>query len=199
MKTYFSNFSRVLFVPLLIISCQERSMDVTQSNENSHHNYETLKLDDPINEIKTNFTRINSIQNWSKVLTKELMETSEGGEVNFYFNGENLEKIIENKYGEMFQQTIEYYLKDEELSFVFEKSLLYNRPIYYDEEMMKENDDSEYFSIDASKSVETRMYFAENQLLKSINSMDPADTIDKKDLENLTINNYQKLLQLLKN
>lgn len=199
MKTYFSNFSRVLFVPLLIISCQERSMDVTQSNENSHHNYETLKLDDPINEIKTNFTRINSIQNWSKVLTKELMETSEGGEVNYYFNGENLEKIIENKYGEMFQQTIEYYLKDEELSFVFEKSLLYNRPIYYDEEMMKENDDSEYFSIDASKSVETSMYFAKNQLLKSINSMDPADTIDKKELENLTINNYQKLIQLLKN
>ena len=127
-----------------------------------------------IKPIKANFKRINSILylEWSSVLKKELEGTTENGEATFYYYNQNLEKIVTRQFGETFQLLTEYYLLKGQLSFVFEKSYKYNRPMYYDSTAMKENNDKEAFDIEKSKIIESRNYFENGKLLHQLNSQD---------------------------
>ncbi len=122
--------------------------------------------------IRANFKRINSISKWTSTSTKELEETTEGGEATFYYVDGVLEKIATRHFGETFQQLTEYYLLNGQLSFVFEKALKYNRPIYYDSAAMKEGNDDEAFDIKKSQVEETRSYFSKGILLHQINNED---------------------------
>lgn len=142
---------------------------------------ETFNEEDlPVNEylterlkpIRANFIRINSITNWTSIDTKELGETTEGGEARYYYQNRQLEKIVTRHFGETFQQLTEYYLMDGQLSFVFEKSYKYNRPMYYDTKAMKENNDTEAFDFDKSEIIEDRSYFDKGKLLHQINNQD---------------------------
>ena len=75
-------------------------------------------------------------------------------------------------FGETFQQLIEYYLLNGQLSFVFEKSFKYNRPIYYDSTSMKENKDNQAFDFEKSEIVEDRSYFEKGKLIHQMNNQD---------------------------
>lgn len=59
-----------------------------------------------------------------------------------------------------------------QLSFVFEKSFEYNRPLYYDKKAMQENQDTESFDIDKSEIIEVRSYFNNEKLLHQLNNQD---------------------------
>ncbi|WP_445456431.1 hypothetical protein [Flavobacterium sp. HNIBRBA15423] len=142
---------------------------------------ETFNEEDlPVNEfltirlkpIRANFKRINSITNWTSIDTKELSESTEGGEAKFYYQKGQLKKIVTRHYGETFQLLTEYYLLNGQLSFVFEKRHKYNRPLYYDTTAMKENNDTEAFNIDKSEIIEDRSYFENGKLLHQINNQD---------------------------
>ncbi len=142
---------------------------------------ETFNQEDlPINEylterlkpIRANFKRINSISDWTTIKTKDIWETTEGGEAKFYYLNGQLEKITTRHFGETFQLLTEYYLLKGQLSFVFEKSYKYNRPMYYDSTSMKENNDTEAFDFEKSEIVEDRSYFENGRLLHQINSQD---------------------------
>ncbi len=150
--------------------------------------------------IRDNFNRINSITKWSSVLTKELNETTEGGEATGYINLDGLEKISTKNYGETFQVVTEYYLLNHQLSFVYSKLLRYNRPIYYDSAAMKENNDSEMFDLDKSAVFETRSYFDKQKMIHQaakyatpIAEHDAAGNTEKAILED-----YNKLRKLFK-
>ncbi len=129
-------------------------------------------LTEELRPIRDNFKRINSISDWTSIDKKELWETTEGGEAHFYFKNDILEKIITRHFGETFQKLTEYYLLDNELSFVFEKSYQYNRPIYYDSTMMKENKDTEVFNFEKSEIIEDRSYFIYGKLIHQANNQD---------------------------
>ncbi len=129
-------------------------------------------LNKELKPIRENFKRINSISNWTLIDKKELWETTEGGEAHYFYTNDKLEKIITRHFGEMFQKLTEYYLLNNELSFVFEKSFKYNRPIYYDSTMMKENNDSEVFDIKKSEITENRSYFINGKLIHQANNQD---------------------------
>jgi len=142
---------------------------------------ETFNEEDlPVNEylterlkpIRENFKRINSFTNWTFIDTKELWETTEGGEVKYYYQNGQLEKIVTRHFGETFQQLNEYYLMNGQLSFVFEKTYKYNRPMYYDTTAMKENNDTEAFDFEKSEIVEDRSYFENGKLLHQLNNQD---------------------------
>lgn len=134
----------------------------------------------PVNEylaerlkpIRKNFKRINSISNWTFIDTKELWSSSEGGEAKYYYQNGQLEKIVSRHFGESFQQLTEYYLMNGQLSFVFERSYKYNRPIYYNPAEMKENNDTEAFGFEKSEITEDRSYFEKALLLHQINNQD---------------------------
>ena len=139
---------------------------------------ETFNQEDfPVNEylteklkpIRDNFKRINSIPKWTIIKTKDIWETTEGGEAKFYYLNGQLEKITTRHFGETFQLLAEYYLLKGQLSFVFEKSYKYNRPFYQDSTTMN---DTETFDFEKSEIIEDRSYFDKEKLLHQLNNQD---------------------------
>lgn len=142
---------------------------------------ETFNQEDiPVNEyltyrlkpIRANFKRINSITNWTSIVTEELSESTEGGEAKIYYQNGQLEKTVARHYGETFQLLIEYYFLNGQLSFVFEKRYKYNRHLYYDTTAMRENNDTEAFDFDKSEIIEDRSYFENGKLLHKVSNQD---------------------------
>lgn len=129
-------------------------------------------LTEKLKPIRANFKRINSVAKWTKTEKKDIWETAEGGEANYYYLNGVLEKIVTRHFGETFQQLTEYYLMNGELSFSFEKHYRYNRPIYYDSASMKENNDDQAFALERSEIVEDRSYFEKGKLIHQINNQD---------------------------
>src|SRR5437868_11794633 len=134
---------------------------------------ETTKLDEAIDDkfdttqlipIKKNFVRINSITTY-KIVERDLHESEESGEAKFFFSNNMLEKFVTRNFGEMGQTITEYYFLDGKVSFVFEKEINYNRPMYWDSTSMKEANDTEVFSMDKSKTKLTRWYFVNGKMI----------------------------------
>jgi len=120
--------------------------------------------------IQLNFKRINSIPQWDHIKKIELFESTLGGFASYYFSKGKLEKIVAHYYGETFQEIDEYYLSKGELSFVFEKTYDYNRPIYWDTVKMKSLNDKEVFDFEKSTISEQRNYFHSGKLVKQLKS-----------------------------
>jgi hypothetical protein len=139
-----------------------------QEEDTTYNEY----LADRLKPIRANFKRINSIGKWTSAYKKDLDESTEGGEAIFYYFNNILEKIVTRYYGETFQELTEYYLLNKQLSFVFEKSYKYNRPIYYDSTLMKEYNDNQSFDFEKSEIVEDRSYFENGKLIHQVNNQD---------------------------
>ena len=118
-------------------------------------------LEDEIQPIRDNFKRINSIKKWTKITTYETDDSTEGGYINYYYLNKSLEKIVVRKFGESGQYLAEYYFKDNQLSFLFEKVLDYNAPLYWKE-----------FDYKKSDITEDRYYFKSKQLLHIMSNKD---------------------------
>ena len=129
-------------------------------------------LTERLKPIRQNFKRINSIANWTSTNKKDLWESSEGGQVTFYYLRGILEKIVTRYFGETGQILTEYYLYNGQLSFVFEKSYKYNRPIYWDSTRMNENNDNQTYDFEQSEIQEDRSYFENGKLIHKLESGD---------------------------
>ncbi|MCH6199770.1 hypothetical protein MMU07_09270 [Aquiflexum sp. LQ15W] len=171
------------FLSTFFISCGTEKNKAIETETDDGLPPNTIQLRETVNEedldvneylterlkpIRENFKRINSIKDWTSIDTQELWDSTEGGEAKYYYQSGQLEKIITRHFGETFQQLTEYYLMNGQLSFVFEKSYRYNRPIYYDTIVMKENNDTEAFGFDISEIIEDRSYFENSKLLHKI-------------------------------
>lgn len=136
-----------------------------------------------IKTIKANFSRINSIKNWTKIKEVETDDSTEGGFLNYYFLNNKLEKIVVRKFGESGQYLAEYYLLNDKLSFVFEQDTTYNFPLYW-----KEFDDKK------SKIEESRYYFEDRKLIHFIGKSKNYKT----ESEN-TLNDFDELIKMENN
>lgn len=207
------------FLIVFILSCDGQNKNETkiktESNSISADSLQTQNArleeafneeDLPVNEflterlkpIQENFKRINSITNWTLIDTIELWETTEGGEAKFYYQNEQLEKVVTRHYGEMGQSLTEYYLLDEELSFAFEKSYKYNRPFTWNETAMNENNDTETFDFEKSEIEENRSYFENGEIIHKIESGDCGAPFAKEYMieeEKRVTNNFKKLIK----
>jgi len=157
-------------------------------------------LSNRLKPIRANFKRINSITTWTTTDKKELWETTEDGEATFYYQDGQLEKIITRLFGETFQQLTEYYLLNKQLSLVFEKSLRYNRPMYYDSAAMKDNNDTETFDIDKSEIAEDRSYFENGSLIHQANKQGDGSPFTNDYLEKeqkRMLEDFEKLVNLV--
>ena len=183
----------VLVITVFLVSCNSaQQKDTVSIKQTANHKLDTLHKDTTIlketfqqedtayNEyltvrlkpIRENFKRINSISKWLSVDKQELNESTEGGEATFYYSNSFLEKIVTRHFGETSQQLTEYYLLNGQLSFTFEKSYKYNRPIYYDSTSMKENKDNQAFDFEKSEIIEDRSYFDKGKLIHQVNNQD---------------------------
>ena len=183
----------LLTITFLFVGCnstQQKDTDLVKQSANTNLNTlhidklalkETFQQEDTayneylaarLKPIRENFKRINSIAKWTSTEKKALEESTEGGEATFYYSTGVLEKIVTRHFGETFQQLTEYYLLKGQLSFVFEKSYKYNRPIYYDSGSMKENKDNQAFDFEKSEITEDRNYFNNGKLIHQVNNQD---------------------------
>ena len=193
--TYMKKILIIIFTISIFVSCEttgqkaEKKQDKIQLEKSDKKLKDSFllketfnQIDNPTNEflseklkpIRENFKRINSISkaNWSSIVTQDLEGTNEGGEVTYYHWNNLLDKIVTKEYGETFQVLTEYYLLKGKLSFVYQKALKYNRPIYHDFIAMKELNDNDTFNIDKSDIEETRNYFENGKLINQISNQD---------------------------
>lgn len=118
-----------------------------------------------LGSVRQHARTINDKVLWTRVVRKELFETAEGGEVLFWYEGNDVQRIATRQFGETYQDIAVYFLKNGQLSFVYRKHYRYNRPVYYDTLQMKANDDTEAFDIALSEVTERYSYFEEGRLL----------------------------------
>jgi hypothetical protein len=207
----------ILILPIVFLSCDGessvkavksqppktnvKSSDTTLLAES--HNEQDLVLNDYMKEqlapIRANFKRINSIDEWSLVLQKDLYQSTEGGYVCFYYFNDQIEKIVERNFGESGQNLTEFYLLNGELSFVLERSYNYNRPLYWDSTQMKENNDTEAFNFEQSEIMEDRSYFIKGKMVHTVVSGDCGSPFNQEylDKEGKRLKSELKKLMLL--
>ena len=200
-STQTNNFVDTNSKPSKTLPGEDRSQSNNQveSFKVSHRDTDVVSSKFFIEELKSirkNYHEVNSIDSWTRTIKIDLDESTEGGEAVYFFTGNALRKIIAKLYGETFQQINEYYLLNGKLSFVFEKQLKYNRPMYYDSTVMKENGDNESFDIRRSQYEEDRSYFINDQLVHQQNNQDCGAPFAKdymKEQEIRILNNYRQL------
>ena len=162
---------------------------------------EDRDIEEILRLIRENFKRINSKTDWTFIKNKNLWESAEGGEVKYYYTGDTIEKIIIRQFGETGQILTEYYLLNGDLSFVFEKSVNYNRPIYWDTAKSDENNDNQTFDFGKSEIIEVRSYFDRGKLIRQIKSQDLATPLSDdyllEEQERLTAQ-FDKLVEIIK-
>lgn len=161
----------------------------------------TVEIAEIIKQIRSNFSQINSISNWDKIVEKEIMETTEGGIVTFYFKNGTMLKMIAKQYGGTFQSITEYYFLNGSISFIYDKQYIYNRPVYMDSTYAKQLGDDEWFDINKSTIHETRNYFQNGKLIHQI--YHPKEEIAitdsmRKELENAYLIEVESLLSYQK-
>ncbi len=172
---------------IIFIGCAGKNTSNKETDKASNDNKYSVKLVETFNEddlqvnenfreklnpIRINFKRINSIVEWTDIKTIDTWETNEGGEAKFYYLNGQLEKITTKHFGETFQLLTEYYLLKDKLSFVFEKSYKYNRPIYYDTTSAKANNDKDSFEFKETDIIVERSYFDNGKLVHQLNNQD---------------------------
>ena len=129
-------------------------------------------LGERLKPIRANFKRINEITEWTSVDKRKLNQSTEGGAATYYFLQDTLLKVVVIHFGETGKNIQEFYTRNGQISFVFEKQYQYNRPITWDSTAMQENNDTETFDIDQSEIIEDRSYFENGDLIRQINNQD---------------------------
>lgn len=111
--------------------CNKSSTSTTSDSNNAPKDTVQSKQNPPlVDAIQQQVDKIQAIKSWTEVKKKELMETTEGGEAIFHFLNGKLLKITTKEYGETFDATTEYYLNDDKLIYVYQKTSQYNQIIY---------------------------------------------------------------------
>lgn len=77
-----------------------------------------------IKSIRDNFNRINAKKDWKKVDSLDLLEGD--SQSVFYYSNKGLEKLVHTNFGEYGKKIVEYYVLNNNISFVSERELKYN-------------------------------------------------------------------------
>jgi hypothetical protein len=126
--------------------------------------------DSLIKDIRIEYSEIRAnLDSYDTTMTEIWGESTEGGQATAYYDNEDLKLIEVIRFGETGENQIEYYFNNGELIFSFEQNFKYNRPIYWDEEIAKENGDNEAFDPEKTTVKEDRYYFNNEKLFLWLN------------------------------
>jgi len=201
-KSRFNSVTSLLSIFLCILLYSPSSFAQTSNGELLKENYNATDLvvnDYLITElepIRANFKRITSLNSWDKVIEVELNESTEGGIARIYRGIDGPEKLVVRHYGELFQSITEYFILDYELSFVIERTLKYNRPIYYDSLAMLEMGDTEFFDPKKADLEEFRSYFLEGKLAHQLHNKDCGTAFDANYLDEENTRIWREFVEL---
>ncbi len=118
----------LIFLAFLLVGCKTDTKQIkfylkeTYNEDGDTYGENLDEIGPLIKNINQNFKRINSITDWTSIDTLELFEKLMVGDIKYYYKSGRLEKIILRNFGDSSQLLTEYYLFDNQLSFVYEKS-----------------------------------------------------------------------------
>jgi hypothetical protein len=142
------------------------------------------ELDSDINSIKIEITDIQeNVALYKKIKKDQDDASSEGGFIEYYFDNNQLKKVLEIHFGETGKFITEYYYTKGELIFVYTKEYQYNRPIYWDKQAAKEMGDNEVFDLKKSKIKKNEYYFKNETLIGWVNYKGKAEAVGSKEFK----------------
>lgn len=143
---------------------------------------------DSIGLVRNNYNRIQAITDWDRIDSTDIHESTEGGQVFYYFKNNVLEKMKASYYGESGYSLAEFYLLNKQLSFVFEDVYQYNAHMYSPEFVYEKT----------KKAWENRFYYMDNKFFKFIGEKDQeadvAGTLDRAKVHQDQFDKYIKIM-----
>lgn len=203
MKKHFNQF---VFIGILAFSAcssetTENSKDATENNSSASQEQPTDKeitettedsdtsIDGYINQIDQLVYDNMMRTDWTSESSIEMFESTEGGELTVYYEGESFGKIKEDHYGEMGMASTEYYFKEGELVFVMETTVHYNAPAYLDD-----------YDPSLDEHVYNSSYFQNGELIKFTDNDNKQTTISNEQMiaeqENILMR-FEELLVMI--
>jgi len=129
------------------------------------------QVKDKIAEIRTKCQKINqNIKTFSKKEKEDDDSSEEGGSVIAFYKDHKLQLITAEYFGETGKWKDEYYFDNGNLVFVIKNQFEYNRPIYWDKKMAKENDDTAYFDNKKTTKKTDKFYLDGDKVILWINN-----------------------------
>ena len=141
-------------------------------------------IDQKLKMVLDKVKRIEAFHNYDNVMWIDIETNGEGGKAGLHFTNDDVWFINKVEYGETFRTEMEYYFdeKNGNLIYMTERHYRYNRPMYYDEKVAKENNDTETFDESRSTIITHHNYFENGKLFYRINynnEPEKKDTLDK--------------------
>jgi hypothetical protein len=90
----------------------------------------------------------------------------ERSKIRTYYEKDNPILIISEYFGDSGRVINRYYFNENEMIFVYREDYIYNRPIYYNEEMAKAAGDNEWYDDSKSIRLTNRFFFFDSKLDK---------------------------------
>lgn len=162
------NFSLlvILIAAFLVLSCgadtennaenKDDQEEKENLNENDANEDETLNMEENLEDeptvdewIEIIIAQYQTIESESDNYTREVIElpdvSTEGGEIIYHYKGQEIKKIVENIYGELGRAESTYYFWDAQLFFVFTQDYKYEKPVYMEDNSIKEIVENRYY------------------------------------------------------
>lgn len=154
-------------------------------------------IDQKLQMVLEKVKRIDTVQAWD-VMWIDIETGGEGGKAGLHSINDDVLFINKVEYGETFRTEMEYYFDEQNgnLIYMTERHYRYNRPMYYDEKVAKENNDTEAFNESRSTIITHHNYFENGKLFYRINNNnepEKKDTLDK--IGNEIIQELEKFYQ----
>ena len=121
--------------------------------------------DSLVKDIRAKYSEIRAnLNSYDTTMIEIWDESAEGGEAIVYYESGKLKLIEVIWLGETGKNQIEYYFNDGKLIFAFDQNFDYNRPMYLDKKVAKENGENEVFDPKKTTVKEDRYYFNNEKL-----------------------------------
>jgi len=135
------------------------------------------KQEDILTDIKKKAEEIDgSLKKYTKRQVDDLTSLT-GGNITGYYRDEEVKKVYAQHFGEKGRTFTDYYFDDGMLIFIYRQEYIYNKPLYYTEELARSNNDSDWYDDKKTQLQVSRFYFHKNKLIKWIDGADSGNDV----------------------
>ncbi len=107
---------------------------------------DTSGVESQVRAIREEFNKINADSAKLRVVKKDIMdESTEGGEIDKFYDGKTMRKAILLYYGETGKTSDEYYFLNDRLIFLYTRYTTYTKPFYVKGYKIARIDENRYY------------------------------------------------------
>jgi hypothetical protein len=145
--------------------------------------------------------RCADIDSHLKDLKAKELQMTQSGKITGYYKGKDLVMTSVATFGDMGRKVCNYYFEGDKLQCVVLHEFTYNKPIYYNEEMARRNNDTVWFNEKKTTEKLTQNYFYHEKMVKwrdSESKLIPDNDRRWDNQSNTLLTDGDKLLRMFK-